>query len=134
MVNVYSVDSDIIELVCQLSANKPRLNSLFGNMVFLDTYSLYILVAHTKNNLLNHLDPEQFDLLYEYMDNLYFVCKINKDTKKWCVDYVIYDISHKKAFLIKKVILKALKPIFNNITFNKNLSEAKKITIYDIVI
>lgn len=87
------------------------------------------------NGSLGHIDVEQFGLLTEFSDRLFFVLKIS-DTKfgGWGINHVVYMTNHKKAFLIKKVILKSLKPIFSDITFNKQLSENYKLTVYNMIL
>lgn len=137
--NVYTVDEEILQVIYDMNGIKNKKNCVyntFNNAIFLDLYSLHILIDQTKNeyDVLEHINLNNFGLLTEYIERLYFVCDINFQTKKWRIDYVIYNTSHKKAFLIKKVILKALKPIFSNITFNKQLSESRKLTIYNIII
>lgn len=139
ILNIYTVDEDLLKVIYEMNSIKNKKNNLyytFNKSVFLDLYTLHILIDQTKNEykVLEHIDLNNFGLLTEYIERLYFVCEIDLTTKKWRIDHVIYNTTHKKAFLIKKVILKALKPIFNNITFNKQLSESKKLTIYNIII
>lgn len=142
--NIYTVDEEILRVIYEMNFIKNQnikngknfVCNMFNNTIFLDLYSLHILIDQTKNeyDVLEHINLNNFGLLTEYIERLYFVCEINFITRKWRIDYVIYNTNHKKAFLIKKVILKALKPIFNNITFNKQLSEVEKLTIYNIII
>jgi hypothetical protein len=137
--DIYSVNEDVLRVIYETNSIKNKKNTLYptsNNSIFLDLYTLHILIDQTKNEykVLEHIDLNNFGLLTEYIERLYFVCEIDLPTKKWRIDHVIYNTSHKKAFLIKKVISKTLKQIFNNITFNKQLSESKKLTIYNIII
>lgn len=136
ILNIYSADYEVLQLIEDINSGKIDTIHPFNKSIYLDLYSLHILIDQTRNKyaVLQHIDLNNFRLLTEYDEKLFFVCDIDLTTKKWRIDYIVYDSTHKKAFLIKKTILKALKPIFSNISFNKQLSETTRLTIYNIIV
>lgn len=114
----------------------PHLDNQYRS-VLLNIYEIHILLEYIQNNLdpysvFEEKDFKKFSEIIKYLDMLYFVVDLDI-TEKWVeLRHIIYLSKPNNAFLIKKIVIKNLKNVFNGLSFNKKLSKTSQITVFNL--